>query len=200
MTPAQDTELTLSTGKLLAIFFGMVVICGIFFSLGYAVGKNSTPAASATIMDSSQLSTVATSGGPKPAAGKAGEAKPCATGDASCSGVASPGPANAESSSPEVAVKDAKPANEDQPSKAAPELKTSDSSSGFMVQVAAVGKQEDAEALAAALRQKQYPVFVVTSQTTHLYHVQVGPFIDQKDAETMRAKLASDGYNAILKR
>ena len=201
MSGSQDTELTLSTGKLLAIFFGMVVICGIFFSLGYAVGKNAAPSASATIMDSSQLAAVPVSGSSKPAASKAGAPQPCGEGNPNCTSTpasqettaAAPAP---EQSSAEVAVKEA-PKTEAQ---APPEMKPSDSGSGFAVQVAAVGKQEDADALASALRKKQYPVYVVNNPATHLFHVQVGPFGDQKEAESMRAKLAADGYNAILKR
>ena len=69
-----------------------------------------------------------------------------------------------------------------------------------MVQVAAVSKQEDAEILGAALRKKQYPVLVVSNVAgDSLFHVQVGPFNDQKEAESMRSRLASDGYNAIVK-
>jgi cell division septation protein DedD len=66
--------------------------------------------------------------------------------------------------------------------------------------VAAVSKAEDADALKAALEKKQYPVFVVDNASSHLFHVQVGPFGDQKDAEAMKSKLAADGYNAILKK
>ena len=69
-----------------------------------------------------------------------------------------------------------------------------------MVQVAAVSKEEDAEALINALRKKQYPVFMATKPGSKFFHVQVGPFPQQKDAEAMRAKLAGDGYNAIIKK
>jgi cell division septation protein DedD len=177
MNDTQDTEVTLSTGKMLGFFFGMVIICGIFFSLGYALGKNSAPGASATIMDSAELSTVTASGGHKPSPGKPIETPPCPEGEAACGS----------------------PATEVKSSATAPPEMTA-SGTGLMVQVAAVSKQEDAEAMAAALRKKQYPVLVVPNQTSNLYHVQVGPFADQKDAEAMRARLANDGYNAILKR
>jgi cell division septation protein DedD len=72
---------------------------------------------------------------------------------------------------------------------------------GYMVQVAAVSKKEDADALVGALRKKNYAV-VVSSNEPHdqLYHVQVGPFAEVKDAEGARAKLVSDGYNPILKK
>jgi DedD protein len=178
MGETQDTELTLSTGKLLAVFFVVVVICGVFFSLGYAVGKNSAPAAGVAIMDSSQLSTVTASGGAKPSPGKTEEPAPppCAEGDGNCQ------PAAAAT-------------------QAAPEMTTvPKTGAGLMVQVAAVSKKEDAEALQGALQKKQYPVIVVPNETSHLFHVQVGPFSDPKDAEAMRARLASDGYNAIVKR
>ncbi len=71
--------------------------------------------------------------------------------------------------------------------------------SSFMVQVAAVSKQEDAEILVTALRKKQYPVFIANAAGDPLFHVQVGPFSEKKDAEAMRTRLAGDGYNAIVK-
>jgi cell division septation protein DedD len=70
----------------------------------------------------------------------------------------------------------------------------------YYVQVAAVSKTEDAEALVDALKKKQYPAFSTNTPTDKLIHVQVGPYSDIKDAEAMRAKLVSDGYNPILKR
>ena len=84
---------------------------------------------------------------------------------------------------------------------AAPEPPVTTSGSGYYVQVAAVTKQEDAEALVEALKKKQYQASANNSvPSDKLYHVQIGPFGDIKDAESMRAKLVSDGYNPILKR
>jgi cell division septation protein DedD len=73
-------------------------------------------------------------------------------------------------------------------------------SNAYYVQVAAVTKAEDAESLIDALKKKQYPAFQTNTPTDKLIHVQVGPYADIKDAEAMRAKLVSDGYNPILKR
>jgi cell division septation protein DedD len=67
------------------------------------------------------------------------------------------------------------------------------------VQVAAVSKQEDGEALVDALKKKQYPAFS-SPGPDKLFHVQVGPFAEVKNAEEMRTKLMSDGYNPILKK
>lgn len=71
---------------------------------------------------------------------------------------------------------------------------------GYYVQVAAVTKPEDADALVDALKKKQYPAFSANTQPDKLYHVQIGPYADIKDAEAMRGKLVSDGYNPILKK
>lgn len=75
------------------------------------------------------------------------------------------------------------------------------STSTYLVQVAAVSKPDDAEALVEALKKKQYPAFVASNSTTDkLYRVQVGPFGDIKEAEAMRTRLINDGYSPILKK
>src|SRR5262249_7680323 len=72
----------------------------------------------------------------------------------------------------------------------------------FVVQIAAVTREEDAAALAGALRRKNYSVFVVNNPAVHdkFYHVQVGPFATMQDAEAMKVKLTGEGYNPIVKR
>ena len=72
---------------------------------------------------------------------------------------------------------------------------------GYFVQVAAVSRQEDAESLVEALKKKQYPAFMVNnSSADKFFHVQVGPYSDLKEAESMRARLIADGYNPIVKK
>ena len=72
----------------------------------------------------------------------------------------------------------------------------------IVVQIAAVSREDDAVALAGALRKKNYNVFVVNNPVTNdkLYHVQVGPFATIQDADAMKAKLTGEGYNPIVKR
>jgi len=94
----------------------------------------------------------------------------------------------------EPAVAPQQPTREAAPSKRA-------NAGGFAVQVAAVSKQEDADALAGALRKKHYPVFIATNlPADKLIRVQVGPFPQLKEAETIRTKLRNDGYNPIVKK
>jgi cell division septation protein DedD len=214
----QDTELTLSTGKLLGFFFGMVVICGVFFSLGYLVGKGSSQAGAPVMTDSAANSNLIVSGGNKPAAGHVASEPSTTNGGASTTDPAAES-ASASDTSYQKALqqKDANPQLTPETPKAEAAVKVDDkkaavatlktvapelasAGTGFMVQVAAVSKQEDADALVKALRKKEYPVFIVSQPNSNLFHVQVGPFAQQKDAENMRAKLAGDGYNAILKK
>jgi len=195
----RDTEITLSTGKLLGIFFALAIICGVFFTMGYLLGKSNSAGGRTEI-----VATVPSSSAGKPYAGnKTPEAvtQTCPPGSPNC-----PTTTASDTSST------TKPS--DQPSATQPSSgsKTSDQStaqsagtdksgaaSSFMVQVAAVSKQEDAEILVTALRKKQYPVFIANAAGDPLFHVQVGPFTDRKDAEAMRTRLSGDGYNAIVK-
>ena len=57
MASSQDTEITLGTGKLLVLFFGLVGICALFFALGYSLGRKAEPAASAASAASPQVSS-----------------------------------------------------------------------------------------------------------------------------------------------
>ena len=38
---SEDTEITLGTGRMLGLFFLLAAICGVFFSIGYSLGKSS---------------------------------------------------------------------------------------------------------------------------------------------------------------
>jgi DedD protein len=69
----------------------------------------------------------------------------------------------------------------------------------YVVQVAAVSHQADADVLVGALRRKGFAVNSYPGTQDSLIHVQVGPFASQKDAMAMRDKLSDDGYLAIVK-
>lgn len=195
--PDQDTEITLGTGKLLGIFFLMVVICAAFFTMGYLFGRGSTTTSASTTI----VSTVPTSGGNpanKPSAGgnKPSETAPPVTANSSiANSSASQAPATPQPTL--VPVK----APDDSGSATPPAETRPAPNASYMVQVAAVSRQEDAEILVNALRKKQYPVLMVANVPgDSLFHVQVGPFSDPKEAEAMRSRLAGDGYNAIVKK
>jgi cell division septation protein DedD len=74
---------------------------------------------------------------------------------------------------------------------------------GFTVQVAASRVKEDAESLVKILKERGYPVFLVTPEYAHaddnLFRVQVGPFKTHDDAEKVRKQLAAEGFNPFIK-
>jgi DedD protein len=197
----RDTEITLSTGKLLGIFFALAIICGVFFTMGYLLGKSTSAGGRTEI-----VATVPSSSAGKPYAGnKTPEAitQTCPPGAPNCAAAST---SDASSSAKPVDQQSAaqQPSGNKTPDQSATQSSTgtdvkTGTASSFMVQVAAVSKQEDAEILVTALRKKQYPVFIANAAGDPLFHVQVGPFSEKKDAEAMRTRLSGDGYNAIVK-
>ena len=186
---AEDTEITLGTGKMLALFFGLVALCAVFFAFGFSLGKNSVLKPSAA-----EASLPAPAAILRPSAVKTETIAPAAPAtDANAAPDKASDSQVAASTAPAV-TDTAAPASGASDTLVPPPL------NGYYVQVAAVSKQEDADALVDALKKKQYPAFSSNSASDQLFHVQLGPYGDIKDAEGMRAKLVSDGYNPILKK
>jgi cell division septation protein DedD len=71
---------------------------------------------------------------------------------------------------------------------------------GLNLQVAALTKEVDAMALANSLRKKNFPTFVQAPQGDKYYRVLVGPYADQKSADNAKKGLEVAGFKAILKR
>jgi DedD protein len=70
---------------------------------------------------------------------------------------------------------------------------------GINLQVAALTKESDAMALANSLRKKNFPTFVQSPQGDKYYHVLVGPYADQKAVDNARKGLEVAGFKAIVK-
>ena len=199
MASSQDTEITLGTGKLLFLFFGLVGICALFFALGYSLGRKSEPAittASAAVPQPTTRTTNNANSGsvstsPPMTFYKSVEqqnANPQLTPPTDAKTEANGTPANPATSPAQT------------PAASAPDPTTTLPTSGYFVQVAAVSKQEDADALVDALKKKDYPAFATQSTMDKLFRVQLGPYSDVKDAEAMRTRLIGDGYSPILKK
>ncbi len=69
----------------------------------------------------------------------------------------------------------------------------------YLIQVAAMTKQSDALAMAGVLQQKKFPAFVLSPGADKFYHVQVGPYGDQKTAEAARKALENAGFKTLVK-
>jgi cell division septation protein DedD len=70
----------------------------------------------------------------------------------------------------------------------------------LVLQLAALSHESDALAMADALQQKKFPSFVVLASADNLYRVQVGPYPDDRAAESAISALGRDGFKAIIKR
>jgi DedD protein len=195
MLDNEDKEITLGTGRLLGLFFGLVVVCALFFSVGYSLGRGAgrVEAAGAVPATLPSPAPVATSPGGKPSPARTAEAKPESSDELTFYKAVG-------QNQPSATLQPAAPPAENV-APATPEPKPASAGPGYTVQIAAVSKQQDADALVAALQKKQYPVFITTNPPNDkLFHVQVGPFGDLKDAEAMKTRLTGDGYKPIVKR
>jgi DedD protein len=196
------SEITLSTASLLGIFFGLVLICGVFFGFGYSMGRGTGQKTQAHALENVPANNPS-DGEETASAAPPPEAAPA---EPPASAKAAP-PAVKDDAAPEedTSAKPEPPAN---PKPAAlksvpayvPPVDAPPSASGKpMVQIAAVARPEDAYVLVNALRQRGYSVVVRNEPQDKLLHVQVGPFADLTQATAMKQKLLSDGYNAIIK-
>src|SRR5436309_3575882 len=164
MASSQDTEITLGTGKLLVLFFFLVGICALFFGLGYSLGRKSEP----SLTTATNLPAPQTSSNTSKSAGGASSAPPMTFYKSVEQKDANPEltPATeikTDSTNTATAPANATPA-QNTPAKdpAAPPdpMAATAPTPSYSVQVAAVSKQEDADALVDALKKKQYSAFV----------------------------------------
>ena len=214
------SEITLSTASLLGIFFGLVLICGVFFGFGYSTGRGTGSVARAnTVMnppasngiDGDETVAAVPQAASLPVEPKADtpvsektESAPAAV-PAPTSAPAPPVKVKEETATEQAPAKPALPvSNKPAPGRQSiaylPPTDTPPTTAEQpMVQIAAVARPEDAAVLVSALRQRGYGVVVRNEPQDKLLHVQVGPFADRTQATVMKQKLLSDGYNAIIK-
>jgi cell division septation protein DedD len=204
----KDAEFTLGSFALLAIFFGLVLICGLFFGLGYSVGKRAgaDPPSAGQAAPAAAVQTDATRSKPSASAQASGLAASSSlsanddhqqTAAATDVGVApagsTPGKPMVRAAVEESAIGAVVP--QTSTAKVAPALAPQAS---LTVQIAAVYQQQDADVLASALRRRGYAVVTHRDVADNLIHVRIGPFTTREDAEKWRQKLLNDGYNAII--
>jgi DedD protein len=220
--PHTDRELTLSSTTLLVIFFGLVLVCGLFFGFGYTLGRRAPSEASDAVAVTEPTPTVpASSGQAKPSAAAATATEPPVTPSSETADTTADTPAETPVPTPAPAIQAVsepvrtgiQPAASISPAASSaassrtvqPALPPASTTAApaaagtIMVQIAAVSNPADADVLLGALRKRGYSVGVRNQPGDALLHVQIGPFSNRADAIAMRQKLLGDGYNAILK-
>ena len=176
-----DTEVTLGPMRLGGIVFVLILLCGLCFVVGYAIGKRGAHGSPANPPKQGAPATPPASGSaPKPAAAAQTPSRPQrAEGQSPSDGVDS------------ALVSDAMMTSSPASMGAAP-------GQSVMVQIAAVSHKEDADVLIGALRKRGYAVTSRREPADSLIHVRVGPFTNITDANATRQKLLNDGYNASV--
>ncbi len=206
----RDREISLGTSFIVGIFFALVLICGIFFAFGYSLGRRSALPASGIPAPTSTTDSYSSPNTTKPAPGSPGTraASINSSGNSNSKGDEPSSSADEETSAPSnardhsAAAAPAKTATRPAPLSRAAAASTATQATQVplpIVQVAAVSRQGDADVLVSALKRRGYTVAIRQVPQDKLLHVQIGPFPSKKDAEAMRQRLLSDGYNAIVK-
>lgn len=196
-----DREMTLGTSVIIGIFFGLILICAIFFAFGYSLGRRSALPASGVAAPAASQDTGSSSAKPSsgiPASQAASSDSDSSTDSTSDISTSAQQAAPAATQAP--AVVPAKLAIKPTPaSRAAAPVPVVSGSGHLVVQVAAVSRKSDADMLMSALKRHGYNAAIHQSPQDKLLHVQIGPFATKQDADAMRKKLIGDGYNAIVK-
>ena len=224
--PRRDTELTLGTGALLGLVSALLLVCGLCFALGYAVGHHgsASSATSAPTPAPDQEPLQANDSIPKPSASEQTAPPASPAGDSGTNPDPGTPAAGANPTTTEQSPGDSEPGGSSTGSPAAKAPgsaqpaqpaagNTAPAAQGgatpnvhaalpasvqLMVQIAAVANPEDANVLVKALRKRGYSVTAKREPADGLIHVRIGPFTSREEAIRWRDKLLGDGYNAVV--
>ena len=226
--PRRDTELTLGTGAVLGLVFALLLVCGLCFAAGYAVGHHRSASLRSTnaptpAPDQEPLqpndsipkpSASAQTAPPTPQTGDSPTNPDTGAGANPATTEQSPGnsgPGGSSTGSPAAkasrcgatgAAYVARCRQHGKPQAqggGTPNVRAAlPSQAQWLVQIAAVANPQDAEVLVAALRKRGYSVMAAREPADGLIHVKIGPFNSQDEANRWRDKLLGDGYNAVV--
>jgi cell division septation protein DedD len=205
----------------IGLFFLMLLFSGVFFTLGYVMGRNqfegqvraetSSRPSDMVINPKSEVSSKQTKSIPKVEPATDPVTPPSSDWEFYHAGEnkaadehLKPAPLNSAPTKTVAAAPSknlnpiAKPTNTPPPKSSAgvPQIPHG----SFTVQVAALTKQADAMSVAMNLQKKKFPAYVVPPQSDKYFRVQVGPYPTQKAADMARKSIESAGFKAIVKR
>jgi cell division septation protein DedD len=203
-------ERVLESRHVIGLFMLMLLFSGIFFTLGYVMGRNQYDGQVRAASNPRALQPTPVAPKSEPAAKRSNEARrdsdpatdinsqPNSDWSFYNSGKSSPDdnlkPAwSAPAASPRTVS--TSPKGKNGKAGAAPAIP----SNSYTLQVAALRRESDAMSLASHLQRKKFPAFVVSPQGDKYYRVQVGPYADQKSADAARKGLEGAGFKAIVK-
>jgi cell division septation protein DedD len=205
-------ERVLESKHVIGLFLLMLVFSGVFFTLGYVMGRNQyegqvraeaamNPRARSQPAASSKLDSTTRRPSKTPPDSPPSDltAQPDSEWSFYNSSKAA-GPDEtlrpAAASAPSRTLSAAARSRNSKPQNASPIP-----GGAYFLQVSATRKASDALALASHLKKKNFPAFVSAPGADKYYRVQVGPYPDQKSADAARKALFDNaGFKAIVKR
>ncbi len=194
-----DREITLNSATLLAIFFGLVLLCALFFGMGYTLGRRAPAPVVADAGERGSTTPLAAELKPKPSASSLTPAAQPQVEEAVTPEPQTPEKEDAPTPAVRPQVQEAVLETNTAKPTAVAQTEPAPVSNGIMVQIAAIANPADADVLVSALHKRGYTTVTRHEPSDALLHVQIGPFATRSEAGAMRQKLLSDGYNAILK-
>jgi len=203
-------ERVLESRHVIGLFLLMLVFSGVFFTLGYVMGRNQYDGQVRAASNPRTLQPTHIAPKSDPSAKRSNETRrdsDPATDNSQPNSDWSFYNAG-KSSSPDDNLKPAWSAPAPSPRTVAASAKGKNGkitagpaipANSYTLQVAALRRESDAMSLASHLQKKKFPAFVVSPQGDKYYRVQVGPYADQKSADAARKGLEGAGFKAIVK-
>src|SRR5579862_3290474 len=198
-----DFELVMGNRQLLSGFFIVVILFGVFFTMGYIVGRHSSPAPLETTVNPEPIPRSASPGNPPPgqavltpadSTAKSEDAPPAAPNVPVTSTQPATGPA--ESPHPASAPKAEKA--ESAPARTVAGSKISDPAPGTYLQVLAP-KRTAADGVVDSLKSKGITAVLAPGPNEDSVRILVGP-LDLSSLGKMRADLESAGFKPFAKK
>lgn len=181
---ASEFELVLGNKQLLSIFFIVVVLLGVFFTMGYVVGRNSTPVEANRRVEPYDRQDA-------PSAVPMAKREPPAITAEQPASPAEEERATSTGSTPSQATQ--------RPAEGSAVTVTQPQEGHTYLQVVAVAKPE-AEVLAEVLAKKGFRAFVAPGPNDKLFRVLVGPAADINDVGKLKSDLEAAGMKPIVKK
>jgi DedD protein len=204
----------LESRHLVGLFLGVVLLCGVFFTLGYVMGKTQyggavhaesslnggEPVRSARPKAAPLVARSAADSAPNPGEWDFYGNKPRNDDHLQPAPKASLPGASSSHATRAAAAKRA-PERRPREVRTAARFRAPRIAKGAIVlQVAALRHKGDALTMAEMLQRKRFPAFVVMPTSDNFYRVQVGPYRNERAAATGRRALERAGFKSIMKR
>jgi cell division septation protein DedD len=195
MTPnPEEKELVLGNRQLLSFFFVVVALCGVFFAIGYIIGRNT--AKTAVVAEASGTLTTAGEGQPSPLPAPPPAVETPAPQPATVETRPAPQatqPTSQQATTPAARPNDTPAVN---PNRIVP-VATPEKGASYL-QVTALPRS-DAEAVVRTLKEQGFPAIMTESSRDGFFRVLVGPYREATQLSTGKDRLRALGFaNTIV--